>query len=114
MTRRGLRAMLRLATHACAAEPVAGACVCCFSVHGCKRLRATTRGLGLTRQGSMVGNLFRHQKRALAFMLHRERPGVGGPAGGILADDQVRQSFCIRSGRLMLVSVSNPRAGLLL
>ncbi len=37
----------------------------------------------------MAGGLFRHQKRALAFMLHRERPGVGAPAGGILADDQV-------------------------
>ena len=37
----------------------------------------------------MIGSLFRHQKRALAFMLHRERAGVGGPAGGILADDQV-------------------------
>ena len=37
----------------------------------------------------MLDELFPHQKRALAFMLHRERVGVGGPPGGILADDQV-------------------------
>ncbi len=37
----------------------------------------------------MPGELFRHQKRALAFMLQRERGAGGGPAGGILADDQV-------------------------
>ncbi len=40
-------------------------------------------------QGSMPGELFRHQRRALAFMLQRERGAGGGPAGGILADDQV-------------------------
>ncbi|KAK9827260.1 hypothetical protein WJX81_004258 [Elliptochloris bilobata] len=39
-------------------------------------------------EGSMVGGLYRHQMRALAFMLHRERPESGGPMGGILADDQ--------------------------
>lgn len=51
------------------------------------------------RQGLMLGGLFRHQKRALAFMLHRERAGVGGPAGGILADDQV----CLLSPRHLAV-----------
>ena len=56
------------------------------------RSESRNKGLGFMRQGSMAADLFRHQKRALAFMLHRERPGVGGPAGGILADDQVRHS----------------------
>jgi hypothetical protein len=37
----------------------------------------------------MPGELFRHQRRALAFMLQRERGAGSGPAGGILADDQV-------------------------
>lgn len=40
-------------------------------------------------QGSMTVELLPHQKRALAWMLHREQPGTKPPvAGGLLADDQ--------------------------
>lgn len=40
-------------------------------------------------QGSMTVELLPHQKRALAWMQHREQPGTKPPvAGGLLADDQ--------------------------
>ncbi|KAL3158216.1 hypothetical protein ABBQ38_010470 [Trebouxia sp. C0009 RCD-2024] len=40
-------------------------------------------------EGSMTVELLPHQKRALAWMLHREQPGTKPPvAGGLLADDQ--------------------------
>ena len=59
----------------------------------------------------MVGDLFRHQKRALAFMLHRERAGVGGPAGGILADDQVCHAVHVSKYQANFVRV-RPNTGL--
>ena len=40
-------------------------------------------------QGSMTVELLPHQKRALAWMQHREQPDTKPPvAGGLLADDQ--------------------------
>lgn len=40
-------------------------------------------------QDSMTVELLPHQKRALAWMQHREQPGTKPPvAGGLLADDQ--------------------------
>lgn len=46
----------------------------------------------------MAGELFRHQTRALAFMLQREGVPDNGPAGGILADDQVLLQRIVRVG----------------
>lgn len=105
MTRGGRRAALPLAcsAHACPVEPVASAFSCvCRGLWWAPTFRLRAYAIGFMRQGSMAGDLFRHQKRALAFMLHRERPGVGGPAGGILADDQVRQLFNMEAGVAVL------------